>query len=188
MITMSALRMFSGGASIAGSEILTYLMTEPLNNPDLYWYLDNSESSGVVYDGRLEHSSQSQDGVEGDPWEPSTGQNSQYSQNGTIVLNDINGNGVRQINTQYIIPTINDSTIMVAYDVVVDVSYKMYAIHIKVGGTADIYLGDQDTELTLTYSDVPYIPPLTNWLIKSTPPSIVTATELVYTMESFTTI
>ena len=168
-----------------------YLMTEALETDGVYQYLLNSSSSGSIYNGRLEHSSLSNDEIEGTPWWPS---NPFYMDDplpapGWIDLN-ANGNATRQINTQWTPPDDSEWTISGIYNLVVGVSYDMYALHYNGVDAVDIYLGSDTVPIpeTPTYSNVPYTPPNEVWIIKATPPEIITPSGIIYEMDSFPTI
>lgn len=171
----------SGDCPATISEPPTYLLTEDIVVDNGDYFVNNSSTSDILYDGVLEHALQSTQ-PEGTPWLPTS---PQYPENGTIDLNVASGEGIRQIDTQWTPPSNTEWLFMGCYDVVVEVSYKMYAIHYNGDNTCDIYLGDDDTELTLTYSDVPYTPTLGTYKILKDPPEILDFTEIVYTMGTF---
>jgi len=141
-------------------------------------FVDNSATSGDIYDGRLEYVG---DGTEseGDPWLPinQTEIETRYIQDGTINLKDTgDGKGAIHIDTQWVAPRDVEWTVFGVYDVVLGTTFKTFALHYYgdwngTYGTCDVWYGDQNNEMTLASADtgLKYIPPLTSFLMHDVP-------------------
>lgn len=160
-----------------------YLLTEPLGGALGQYWVENSSASGDIFDGLLEHTGDSD--PEGTPWSPINNLELYYPEDGTINL-IVQGNGTRQINTQWVAPADEEWVMSGIYNVVLGASYDMYAIHYNGDNTCDIYLGSNTVPIALAYSGVSYTPPTGTWKIYNEPPSIITdMSEIIYNMDTF---
>ncbi len=120
-------------------------------------YIVNSSASSVTYNARCFNISDDSD------WLPSE---AEYPKDGTIDLS-----GGKGLDTQYT-PKVGDG-IYWLQEIVKDVSYNIYALHIKENDVVDVYVGNENTPIILTESDKAYILPTESWKILEAIPDIV---------------
>jgi len=151
----------------ASSNPPSYDFSQALIESGGFKYVDDIANVPTDYNGKLLNDDDT-------AYNPSS---AQYPEDGTIDLS-----GGKKINTGWEAPSDETWSIGGIYDVVMGVSYKIYVIDYKGDNTCDIYLGDHETEVTLSESGKSYTPPSGDWIFYELPPAIIDNIDPVITM------
>ncbi len=138
---------------------LTYEFIEKLATVGSFSYVVNSSTESPepsVANGMLCNS-------DGSAFVPTA---SEYPRDGTMSLP-----GGRYVDIQSALPADEEWTIMAVYDVVMGLSYKMYALHYYGNGKADVWHGDESNEMSLSSENtaVDYTPPTETFRFTESP-------------------
>ena len=134
-----------------------YDFTQALYLDTGYYYVPNISGSVSIYDGKLLNSDAS-------AYTPTS---TQYPLDGTIDLTS-----AKYIDTQWTAPSDEEWYVMGVYNVdIASSTFDVFAQQYNGDGTVDVWLGDQDSTLTLLPENtgLAWIPPLSTYKIIETP-------------------